>query len=308
MVTEIRGLLRSLPEWMRGEVMLKLLELGIGILGIWLLVNASKALVNRRASNADVRYRWRKLADLLGTVVFVILLITIYSHQLGGLSVTFGLAAAGIAFALQEVVASVAGWMAVMFGGFYRTGDRVQLGGTKGDVIDIGVLRTTIMEVGQWVDSDLYTGRIVLVANSFVFKEPVFNYSSDFPFLWDEIKVPITFESDHDKARALFLSALEQVAGSLSESSQERWRAMVNKYLIEDARTDPWVAMTFNDNWVEYTLRYVVDYKGRRSTKDALFSRILRDVQASQGEVRFASSTLRILNDRPVNSGSDTRS
>ncbi|MEZ4756637.1 MAG: mechanosensitive ion channel family protein [Flavobacteriales bacterium] len=308
MGTEIRGLWRSLPEWMRGEVMLKLLELGVGIAVIWVLVKALKALVNQRTPNADKRYRWRKLVDVLGTLFLVILFITIYSHQLGGLSVTFGLAAAGIAFALQEVIASVAGWLAVMFGGFYRTGDRVQLGGTKGDVIDIGVLRTTIMEVGQWVDSDLYSGRIVLVANSFVFKEPVFNYSSDFPFLWDEIKVPVTFESDHEKARALFLSALEQVAGPLSESSQKRWRAMVDKYLIENARTDPWVAMTFNDNWVEYTLRYVVDYKGRRSTKDALFSRILRDVQASHGEVRFASSTLRILHDRPDGHGADTRS
>ena len=79
----------------------------------------------------------------------------------------------------------------ILFGGFYKTGDRVQLGGIKGDVMDIGVLRTTVMEIGQWVDGDLYNGRIVLVANSFVFKEPVFNYSGDFPFLWDGIKIPI---------------------------------------------------------------------------------------------------------------------
>ncbi len=282
-------------EWTRNESLVKLIELVAGIVVLWLLVRAFKVLVNRRASNADARYSGRKLVDVLATVVFFMLVITIYSHKLGGLSVTFGLAAAGIAFALQEVIASVAGWMAVMFGGFYRTGDRVQLGGTKGDVIDIGVLRTTIMEVGQWVDSDLYTGRIVRVANSFVFKEPVFNYSSDFPFLWDEIKVPVTFDSDHDRARRIFQQVLDETAGGLSDSSQERWREMVNKYLIENARTDPWVTLVFNDNWVEYTLRYVVGYKNRRSTKDALFSRLLRDVKETDGAVRFASTTLHIV-------------
>ncbi|MBP2284691.1 small-conductance mechanosensitive channel [Flavobacterium sp. CG_23.5] len=102
-----------------------------------------------------------------------------------------GVAGAGIAFALQEVIASFVGWLAILFGNFYNTGDRVQLGGIKGDVMDIGVFRTTIMAIGQWVDGNLYTGRIVLIANSFVFKEPVFNYSGDFPFLWDEIKLPI---------------------------------------------------------------------------------------------------------------------
>lgn len=102
---------------------------------------------------------------------------------------------AGIAVALQAVIASLAGWVAIAFGRFYSTGDRIQLGGVKGDVIDIGILRTTLMEVGQWVDGDLYNGRIVRIANSFVFKEPVFNYSADFPFLWDEIKLPIRYGS-----------------------------------------------------------------------------------------------------------------
>ena len=131
--------------------------------------------------------------------------VIVYSDKLGGLTVAFGVAGAGIAFALQEVIASFAGWLAIMFGSFYKTGDRVQLGGIKGDVMDIGVLRTTIMEVGQWVDGDLYNGRIVLVANSFVFKEPVYNYSGDFPFLWDEIKIPIQYGSNYEKTNEILL-------------------------------------------------------------------------------------------------------
>src|SRR5690606_5854844 len=125
--------------------------------------------------------------------------------RLGGLTVALGVAGAGIAFALQEVITSVAGWMATIFGNFYKTGDRVQLGGIKGDVIDIGVLRTTIMETGEWVNGDLYNGRIVLVANSFVFKEPVFNYSGDFSFLWDEIVISVQYGSDIALAKKIML-------------------------------------------------------------------------------------------------------
>ena len=95
-----------------------------------------------------------------------------FSDKLGGFTVAFGVAGAGIAFALQEVIASVAGWVAISVGNFYSPGDRVQVGGIRGDVIDVSILRTTLMEVGEWVAADLYTGRIVRVANSSVFKTP----------------------------------------------------------------------------------------------------------------------------------------
>jgi small-conductance mechanosensitive channel len=146
--------------------------------------------------------------NLAGWMMVVIFLMVIYSDKLGGIPVTLGVASAGIAFALQEVIVSIAGWVTVMVGGIYKTGDRVKLGGIKGDVIDLGVLRTTIMEVDDWVNGDLYNGRIVRVANSFVFKEPVYNYSSDFPFLWDEITIPVKFGSDYKLARTIIEDAL----------------------------------------------------------------------------------------------------
>jgi small-conductance mechanosensitive channel len=154
------------------------------------LARTVAGLVNRavspRVSDTTSRYRVRKVISFAGYAIGLTTILVIFSDRLGGLTVAFGVAGAGVAFALQEVIASVAGWVAIMFGGFYRIGDRVQLGGIKGDVIDIGVIRTTLMEIGEWVKGDLYSGRIVRIANSFVFKEPVFNYSGDFPFLWDE--------------------------------------------------------------------------------------------------------------------------
>ena len=226
--------------------------------------------------------------------------MVIYSDKLGGIPVTLGVASAGIAFALQEVIVSMAGWIAIMTGGIFKTGDRVKLGGVQGDVIDFGVLRTTIMEVDQWVKGDLYNGRNVRVANSFVFKEPVYNYSSDFPFLWDETTVPIKFGSDYKLARAIIEKAGKEVVGNYSQQAQEHWELMVRKYLIEDAGTHPMVTQIVNDNWVEYTLRYVVDYRKRRTTKDLLFSRILEEVDQSLGKVQFASATFQVVELPPL--------
>ncbi len=161
--------------------------------------------------------------------------------------------------------------------------------------MDIGVLRTTIMETGQWVDGDLYNGRIVLIANSFVFKEPVFNYSGDFPFLWDEIKIPIQYGSNYVKAKEMFLNIGKEVAGNISDESKVKWELLQNKYRLEDAQTEPMVSLIANDNWVEFTLRYIVSYKKRRLTKTDLFTRILSEVEGSKGEIKFASATFHLV-------------
>ena len=183
----------------------KIVTVIIGIVVIWIIIKTIQRNILSKIKDSDNRYKAKKFGGFVGYLLTILLITVVYSDKLGGLTVAFGVAGAGIAFALQEVIASFAGWLAIVFGGFYKTGDRVQLGGIKGDVMDIGVLRTTIMETGKWVDGDLYNGRIVLIANSFVFKEPVFNYSGDFPFLWDEIKIPIQFGSNYEKAKEIIL-------------------------------------------------------------------------------------------------------
>ena len=166
----------------------KLVTIFIGIAVIWILVKALQKNLFSKIKDTDSRYRSKKFSSYLGYLLTIILITVVYSDKLGGLTMALGVAGAGIAFALQEVITSFAGWLAIMFGGFYKTGDRVQLGGVKGDVMAIGDLRTTVRETGQWFDGHLENGRIALVANSFVFKEQVFNYSGEFSFLWDQLK------------------------------------------------------------------------------------------------------------------------
>lgn len=273
----------------------KLTVICIGIGVIWAIIKTLQRNLFSKIKDNSNRHKAKKFSSFIGYFLTILMVTIVFSDKLGGLTVAFGVAGAGIAFSLQEVIASFAGWLAIMFGGFYKSGDRVQLGGIKGDVMDIGVLRTTIMETGQWVDGDLYNGRIVLIANSYVFKEPVFNYSGDFPFLWDEIKIPIQYGSNYDRTTELLNQIGRDVAGDLTQQSQKKWQELQDEYRLEDAQTEPIVSLTANDNWVEYTLRYVVSYKKRRLTKTELFTRILKSIEATNGDIKFASATFHLV-------------
>ncbi|MDU0459582.1 MAG: mechanosensitive ion channel [Geobacteraceae bacterium] len=286
-------------KWLFDPTVGKIVTVIAGIIIINVMTRVTRRLLVGRVENSDSRYRLRKLVNALGALTSVLLITVVFSNKLGNLTVAFGVAGAGIAFALQEVIASIAGWVAISFGNFYSIGDRVQLGGITGDVIDIGVLRTTLMETGQWVKADQYNGRIVRVANSFVFKEPVFNYSGDFPFLWDEITVPIKYGSDYKLAREIMQKIADSELSGLLPEAQKTWHAMVNKYRIEDARIEPAVTLIANDNWLEFTIRYITDFKRRRSTKDILYTRIMEEFDATNGKVALASATFHLV-DAPV--------
>lgn len=278
----------------------KVLTLAIAIAIIWFIIKLIKRNIFTRIKENDNRYRARKFTHFTGYILSIIAISIVFSDKLGGFTVAFGVAGAGIAFALQEVIASFAGWLAIIFAGFYKTGDRVQLGGIKGDVMDIGVLRTTIMETGQWVDGDLYNGRIVFIANSFVFKEPVFNYSGDYPFLWDEIMVQIQFGSDYEEAKRILYSAGTAIAGELNEETKQTWNQLQRKYRLEEAQTKPMVSMEVNPGGLDFTLRYVVDYKRRRITKTDIYEYIVLQIEKSNS-VKFQSSTLQLVEPPDLN-------
>jgi small-conductance mechanosensitive channel len=272
----------------------KIITIAIGVAIIWIIIKWIQRRLFTKIQDNENRYKAKKVSTFLGYIFTIILLTIVFSDKLGGLTVALGVAGAGVAFALQEVIASFAGWIAIMFGGFYKTGDRVQLGGIKGDVMDIGVLRTTIMETGDWVNGDLYNGRIVFIANSFVLKEPVYNYSGDFPFLWDEIVVPIDYGSNYEKTEKILMGIGVRFAEDLSLKSQEEWSTLRNKYRLEEAQTEPMISIAAKDSWVEFTLRYVVSYNKRRTMKTKLFKEILKEIDATKGEINFSNNNVYI--------------
>jgi small-conductance mechanosensitive channel len=273
----------------------RIAAIAIGVVLIMLVRSIVRKTLNKRIKDTVNKYRARKAINLFGYIMVVGLILLVYSDKLGNIGVALGVAGAGIAFALQEVIVSIAGWLSIMSTSSVSVGQRVMIGDVKGDIIDIGVLSTTVMEIGDWVDGDLYNGRIVNISNSFVFQEHVHNYSAEYPFLWDEVKVPIGTDSDYELARQLFTQVLEEVCGDYARASQQKWLQMTNKFRVEEARVEPSVTLVFDENWITFTLRYIVDYKRRRTTKDVIFTRILEEIAQTDEKVKVAASSIQVF-------------
>lgn len=269
------------------------------ILGVLILIRALSAVLSRvltrNIKDVQARHKARKVFAYLGYALAIIFLAIVYRHFLGGIAVALGVASAGVAFALQEVIISLAGWAAISLGNFFGPGDRIQVGEIRGDVIDIGLLRTTLMECGVWVEADLYTGRIVRIPNSVVFKKPVTNYSGDFPFLWDEITVPVKYGNDYGLARSILTQIINEVVGDYVARARTDWKEVSQKYFIDEKMIDTGVTLALTDNWVEFTVRYIVDFKQRRATKNIIFTRIVDEFEKTSGRVTIASSTFQLV-------------
>jgi small-conductance mechanosensitive channel len=287
--------LKELNEILQHPIFVKIASIFILFIIVYSAERILKNGASRLAKDNESKYKFRKLVSFFGYVLFVIGLMFIFNTKFSGIGTALGVAGAGIAFALQEVIVTIAGYITIFTGRFFKVGDRIKLGGgVKGDVIDIGLLRTTLMEIGDLVNQDLYNGKMVGVANSFVFKDPVYNYSGDFPFLWDEFVVPVKTASDFMYTKELLENILKEIVGDFADGSQAARDKMIGQYNIESAKVQPMVTMVFDENWITFTLRYVVAFKSRRTTKSNLSEKILIAVNASNGKVEVASTAFEI--------------
>ncbi len=267
----------------------------VWVLLIILFLQFIRRALKKRLPNAESRYKSQKIVETIGYFLLVILTISYFTGNIKDLTLAIGLLTAGITITLQELILSVAGSLFIFFVKVYHPGDRIEINGIKGDVINISSIYTTMMEIGQWVSSDNYTGRIVKLSNAFVFKGPVYNYSQDFPFIWDEITLPIRYGSDIELAKALMTKVAQQVLSDYVLESVEKWKDIVKKYYIEDAVVEPTLAIKLTDNWIEFNLRYIVDYKRRRITKHRLNELINIAFEETGGKVLLASATFELV-------------
>jgi len=261
----------------------------VGILFIQGTFRVLEKTLPRRFGRADARYKVRKFLVFSGYFSILLFLAFLFEDRLGRLSFAFGIAGAGVAIALQDVLASIAGAFSIGFSKLYAVGHRVQIGDTRGDVIDIGLLRTTLLETGNWVSGDLYNGRIVRVPNSTVLRGTVFNYSLGFRFIWDEIKVLFTTTSDCQFARETLLRAAKEASGEYLVEAQTSWKEISDNYRSENPPLEPTVALVVDGRSLEFTVSYVVDYAKRTAMKDQLFTKIVEQVSKSNGRLEWAS-------------------
>jgi len=235
------------------------------------------------------RFHARKLTRYAISVAAVVALAVVWRSLAGNVGVILGFAAAGIAFAMQEVIGAVAGWFNVTSGRIYRIGDRIELGGVRGDVIDITLLRTKMLEIGSatddksWVKGRQHTGRIVAVSNKSTFTSPVYNFSAIFEFIWEELTLPIAYRSDWHEAETIIKE--EALAASASEGAKAAITAMERRYPIPHAEVEPRVFVRATDNWMELSARFVVPVRQARTAKDAMIRRIRERLDAAGIEI-----------------------
>ena len=261
----------------------------IGILVIHAAFRVLEQTLPRRFGRADARFKVRKFIVFFGYVCILLFLAILFEDRLGRLSFAIGIASAGVAVALQDVIASIAGAFSIGFSKLYKVGDRVQIGESRGDVIDIGLLRTTLMETGNWVSKDMYNGRIVRIPNSTVLKTSVFNYTQGFRFLWDEIKVHFTTTSDSQFAREMLLRVAGESIGGYILEAQNSWKLVSDEYRCQNPPLESLVALNVNAGVLEFALSYVVNYDKRTTIQDRLFTKIVDEVAKSNGRLVWAN-------------------
>jgi small-conductance mechanosensitive channel len=273
---------------------------------IFIVIAWARKTLKKRLPDNSLRYKSQKGIEIIGYFIAILITITYFTGSIKDFGLAIGLLTAGITITLQELILSVAGSFYIFFVRVYKPGDRIEINGIKGDVIDIDSVYTSMMEIGQWVSSDNYTGRIVKLSNAFVFKGPVYNYSQDFPFVWDEFNLPIRYGSDIEMAKNIIISIAQEHLSEYVKESISDWKGVVDKYYIEDAQVDPTLAITMTDNWIQFNLRYIVDYKKRRHIKHVLNEEIGNKIQQTNGKVILASATFEIVKIPTVNFKDET--
>jgi small-conductance mechanosensitive channel len=291
----------SLLQFFENPMVIKVAKLIMWVLFIIIIIGLVRKILKKRIDNISIRYKAQKGVEIIGYVLIIFLiLMAITIDSLKDYTIIIGLFTAGITFTLQELILSIAGSFYIFFIRVYKPGDRIEINNIKGDVIDIDSIYTTIMEMGEWVSSDNYSGRIVKISNAFVFKGPIKNYSMDFPFVWDELNILITYGSDTELAKTILMNSATELLSDYTKKSKAKWEEMVEHYYIENATIEPTIAMSLTDNWIQLNVRYITDYKRRRNTKHTLFQHIEKAILKTNGKVNLASTTLQLLQIPPI--------
>ncbi|RYZ77765.1 MAG: mechanosensitive ion channel [Proteobacteria bacterium] len=290
------------------KLLLTLVFIGVALLFAY----AARALLKQAAGFGKApRFEfWAKQAIKLTTAVIIVIgVASVWFDDPARLTTALGLVTAGLAFALQKVVSAIAGYFIILRGKMFNVGDRITMGGVRGDVIALDFTKTTLMEMGQppsvqssepamWVKSRQYTGRVVSISNSKIFDEPVYNYTRDFPFLWEEITIPITYQADRSKAEEILLAVAKKHTDAFVRDGSSALAKMQEHFHMRGAEVTPRVYYRLTDNWLELALRFLVKDHGIRELKDSMYREILNGFD--EAKIGIASATYEIVGFPPL--------
>lgn len=298
---QIMRIMQTLREWLQGltgvEALTaeRLLDSFVVILVVavlrWVVVLAAA----RRWDDIRIRYRWKKTTLYLAVIVITVLVGRLWLEGVGSLVTYFGILSAGLAIALKELVSNFVGWAFIVWRRPFEVGDRVQIGDVAGDVIDLRIFQFTLLEIGNWVDADQSTGRVVHVNNGRIFADNLANFSKGFQHIWNEVPVLVTFESNWRKAKEILANIANMHGEELSQAAAEKLRQAARKFMIFYSKLTPIVYTSVRDCGVLLTIRYICDPRKRRATEQAIWEDIL-EAFAAADDIDFAYPTQRFYN------------
>ena len=249
-------------------------------------------IVHRRVDDTFSRYRWQKAITYITFIVGIFTIGRIWFEGVQSIATYLGLLSAGIAIALKDPITNATGWLFILWNRPLDAGDRIQLGEHSGDVIDVNIFNFTVMEIGNWVDADQNTGRIVHIPNGKIFTETLANYGKGFEYIFNEIPVLITFESDWKKAKKILTQIAMNIGDKSSKVAKQKFKQASKKFLIEDQKIETEVYTKVVDSGVLLTIRYLCIPKFRRDTEQELWEEILLQF-AKHEDIELAYPTLR---------------
>jgi len=260
----------------------------------WIIYRILRRIIKRQIKDVTHRHSLRALIRNIVFVTAIILIILVWLRPQQNMAVVIGLVVAGILLASQSAISSFSGYLLIVSSNLYGIGDRISINNVTGDVMDIGFMRTTIMEIGQWVQADQYTGRIVTISNKALYDNPVFNYTRNWGYLWDEIMIPVTYTSDWRFTADIMLDLGNKYTAQLQEDAEAKLTKLIDRFPLKQTKVEPSIYFVMTDNWIEITLRFIVDAQERRKVK-AQLNRELLQIFEGEKNITIASATFDIV-------------
>lgn len=249
-------------------------------------------VVNKKTDDVRIRYNWRKSITYVVVIFSILVLGRVWVAGFQSLATYLGLVSAGIAIALRDPIVNLAAWAFIIWRRPFTVGDRIEIGNYKGDVIDQRIFQFTLMEIGNWVDADQSTGRVIKIPNGKVFTEMLANYSKGFRYIWNEIPVLITFESNWKKGKEILTEIAKKNAEHLTEKAAKRVKEASAQMMVFYTTLTPIVYTSIKDCGVLLTIRYLCKPRERRGSEERMWEDILTHF-AKCDDIDFAYPTVR---------------
>jgi len=288
----------NLPDWLKenlnmpSDLPVKLLLTAGAVLSIWLLRRWLLRLALQRVTDPKRRYNLQRNSAYAAFFLAFVTTGFIWLENANQIATYLGLLSAGLAVALREPLINLIGWAYILWQRPFNVGDRIQIGDNAGDVIDIDPFQIVLMEIGNWVHADQSTGRIIHIPNGKVLTESLANYTEEFNYIWNEISITITFESDWQKAKGLLQTIAIENSAPIDETAPAIQDPERQKYYYFYTHLSPAVYTSIEDSGVNLSIRYLCKPRNRRNTEQIILENILNDFDLHE-DIQLAYPTRR---------------